>query len=151
MQKYYWYVNADTDVIGGYFGSIKPYIKRAISPPISGKPYIVEIVNGYRHSIKQNDGMQLAEINDNGNIGELSTINNLIISHLTRLVEDDKKKKNKDKNRSINSEAEELMERYPSLFMSDELDLTSMRRKKRITSRLNRSSPKKKKVTKKRK
>jgi|WetSurMetagenome_2_1015567.scaffolds.fasta_scaffold717789_1 hypothetical protein len=147
MYKYYWFVNADTDVMGGYMGN-KSLIKRAISPPI-GRPYVIETVNGYNHSLKENNGGRIAEINDAGNISEINGITSLIANQLAKMIENERKKKNQSKPNTI--DIDELMRGGSSLYLSEDMDMASAwRRKKRIKARLNRSSIKKK-ITKKRK
>jgi|WetSurMetagenome_2_1015567.scaffolds.fasta_scaffold09686_10 hypothetical protein len=145
MMKYYWYINANTDIMGGYNGSTS-LVKRAISAPI-GHPYIVETINGYNHSIKENNGNRVAEINDAGSISELDNINMLIINQLKQMINNEMKKKNQNK---LNNISDELMRGDNPLYLSEDMGMTAWRRKKRIKARLNRSSIKKK-ITKKRK
>jgi len=145
MMKYYWYVNTDTDKIGGFYGSVRPFIKRSISPPI-GKPYLIENINGYKHTIKENNGSLISELNDAGNVSEISVINNMIINQLERLIENDRRKKKNEKALSN----QELQEEFSSMFFPEEYNMMNLaRRKKRVKARLNRSI--KKKIIKKKK
>jgi hypothetical protein len=153
MVKYYWYVDADTDRISksgrGLYGLSNESVKRTPTPPVGNYEYLIETIDGTKHSVKNKENKPIFTMNDNGDIDDITKINKMITSKIVDITSDIINKKQESISKAI-----ELAERSPfyqrSLYSSPELSMVEvLRRKKRIKSRLNRTSSKKK-VTKKR-
>jgi len=52
--KYFWFITIPPTVNNSHILDIKRYMKRSITPPASGIFYILEVVNGYIHTISDN-------------------------------------------------------------------------------------------------
>jgi len=146
MIKYFWYVDADPDKLIR-FRSSNIYVKRSPSTPPNNYTYIVESIDGFKHSIKTSDNKPLFTINDNGNVDEINKINTMIENKILELTSEIISKKHEKMNE--NQMSNRMLFDQGSLYSSPEMSMiNSLRRKKRIKSRLNRN-PIKKKVIKK--
>jgi len=136
------------------YGSLIDIVKRTVYPPSKNYYYITESVDGTVHNLIDKSGNKLSSTNDNGNLSEIQSIWNTIMNRLKSeyastqesVMENiaEKEKRTRLANRLQYGEGYSSM---ISPFEDSEILIGSLRRKKRIISRMNRKSdrvPKKK-------
>jgi hypothetical protein len=120
MIRYYWYITVKPQTQQQlYNGSLKGYIRRMISPPPDGLFYILEIIDGYKHTIKERDNLNpMFTTNDYGKPYDIKAIGERIMARLGDQWNRDntiyREREDIKEKREFKKMAEESMINYPS-------------------------------------